>query len=190
MEDRQREQDAATGLETEGRGDGLAADQVDEQLDVREEASEDSAPEAPFEEEAGEDESSGSAVGESFDASGGEGAGGSDTSETPSAETIKNVQFDHLHESKRGGQGRSIEMLYDISLPVSVELGRTTLLIKDVLDLGPGSVVELNKLAGEPVDILVNGKLVARGEVVVVDENFGVRISNVCSPEERVRNLT
>ena len=173
MEDRQREQDAAMGVETEKHDDEFVTDQTDDQLDIRDEASEDAEPEAPLDTENGQNESS-----------------GSDASETAAAETVKNVQFDHLHESNRGGQGRSIEMLYDISLPVSVELGRTTLLIKDVLDLGPGSVVELNKLAGEPVDILVNGKLVARGEVVVVDENFGVRISNVCSPEERVRNLT
>ena len=74
-------------------------------------------------------------------------------------------------------------------LPISIELGRTKMPISDILGLGPGSVVELNKLAGEPVDLLVNNKVVAKGEVVVVDENFGLRITQLMTPEERLKAL-
>jgi len=74
-------------------------------------------------------------------------------------------------------------------LEVSVELGRTKMLINDLLQVGQGSVIELNKLAGEPLEILVNRKLVARGEVVVVNEKFGVRLTDVISPMERIKQL-
>ena len=80
-------------------------------------------------------------------------------------------------------------MLMDISLDVTVELGRSRQSIKDILSLSQGSVVELDKLAGEPVDVLVNQKPVAKGEVVVIDENFGVRITEILSPRERVAQL-
>ena len=70
-------------------------------------------------------------------------------------------------------------------MSVTVELGRSSLSVEEVLALGPGSVVELDKLAGEPVDVLVNGRLIARGEVVVVDENFGVRVTEIASPKKR-----
>ena len=75
----------------------------------------------------------------------------------------------------------SMDLLFDVQLNLSVELGRTSIPVREVLQLGPGSIVELDKLAGEPVDILVNGKLIARGEVVVVDENFGVRVTEIAS---------
>ncbi len=74
-------------------------------------------------------------------------------------------------------------------LPFSIELGRTKMSISEILALGPGSVVELNKLAGEPVDLLVNNKVVAKGEVVVIDENFGLRITQLITPEERLKAL-
>jgi len=80
-------------------------------------------------------------------------------------------------------------MLMDVTLPVSIELGRTSLKIEDILSLGPGSVVELDKLAGEPVDVLVNDRLLAKGEVVVIDENFGVRITSMISPQDRIKSL-
>ncbi|HOX27772.1 MAG TPA: flagellar motor switch protein FliN [bacterium] len=83
----------------------------------------------------------------------------------------------------------NIEVLLDVPLQVVVELGRTEMPIQKILELGPGSVVELNRLAGEPINILVNGKLVARGEVVVVDETFGVKITNIISPMERLTQL-
>ncbi len=79
-----------------------------------------------------------------------------------------------------------LELLFDIPLKVTVELGRTKMTLKEVLELSVGSLIELDKLTGEPVDILVNGKLIARGEVVVIDENFGVRITDIISPKERL----
>lgn len=81
---------------------------------------------------------------------------------------------------------RNIEMIMDVPLDVTVELGRTNKLIKDVLQFGHGSIIELDKLSGEPVDVLVNGKVIARGEVVVIDESFGVRISDIVHPSERI----
>lgn len=83
----------------------------------------------------------------------------------------------------------NLSLILDISLEVTVELGRTHRKIREVLELGPGSVVELDKLAGEPVDVLVNGKLFAKGEVVVIDENFGVRITDILTIEERIEAL-
>jgi CheC, inhibitor of MCP methylation len=83
----------------------------------------------------------------------------------------------------------NIDMIMDVPLQVTVELGRTKMLIKEILDLGPGSIVELDKLAGEPVDILVNNKLIAKGEVVVIDESFGVRITDIISKMERINKV-
>ena len=84
---------------------------------------------------------------------------------------------------------RNIDLILDVTLQVTVELGRTKKQIREVLALGPGSLLELDKLAGEAVDVLVNGKLIARGEVVVIDENFGVRITDIVSPAERAATL-
>ncbi|MBU2550744.1 MAG: flagellar motor switch protein FliN [Proteobacteria bacterium] len=86
--------------------------------------------------------------------------------------------------------GRPLDFILDIPLEVSVELGRTKMVINDLLQLGQGSVIELTKLAGEPLEILVNNKLVARGEVVVVNEKFGVRVTDIVSPMERVKSLS
>ena len=86
-------------------------------------------------------------------------------------------------------QARSVEFLLDVPLQVTVELGRTKMRIGDLLRLAKGSVVELDKLAGEPLDLRVNGQLVARGEAVIVNDKFGVRLSDVLSPSERVRTL-
>ncbi|MCH5145936.1 flagellar motor switch protein FliN [Desulfovibrio sp. UIB00] len=84
---------------------------------------------------------------------------------------------------------RELDFILDIPLDVSAELGRTRLLINELLQLGQGSVVELNKLAGEPLEVFVNGKLVARGEAVVINEKFGVRLTDIISPIERVKQL-
>lgn len=86
-------------------------------------------------------------------------------------------------------QDRNIEMLLDVELDVNIELGRTSLSIKRILELAPGSIVELDRMAGEPVDLMVNNKVVAKGEVVVVDESFGIRILSLVSPEERIKSL-
>jgi flagellar motor switch protein FliN len=83
----------------------------------------------------------------------------------------------------------NIQMLLDINLNVTIELGRTRLSIRKILELGPGSIIELDRMAGEPVDLLVNDKVVAKGEVVVVDEYFGIRIISLVSPEERIKQL-
>ncbi len=83
----------------------------------------------------------------------------------------------------------NINFLLDVPLDVAVELGRTRIAIKDMLQLGPGSVIELDKLIGEPVDLLVNDKLIAKGEVVVFDENFGIRITDIINPEDRLKSL-
>ena len=83
----------------------------------------------------------------------------------------------------------SLDLILDIPLTVTVELGRSKMLINDLLQLGQGSVIELTKLAGEPLEVLVNQKLVARGEVVVVNEKFGVKLTDIVSPMERVQSL-
>ena len=84
---------------------------------------------------------------------------------------------------------RRLELLLDVPLDLSVELGRTRMSIQELLNLGPGSVVELDKVAGEPLDILINERLVARGEVVVVNDKFGIRITDIVSPAERIARL-
>ena len=84
---------------------------------------------------------------------------------------------------------RRLDMLLDVPLDLSVELGRSRMTIQDLLGLGPGSVIELDKIAGEPLDILVNDRLVARGEAVVVNDKFGVRITDIVSQSERVARL-
>jgi flagellar motor switch protein FliN/FliY len=84
---------------------------------------------------------------------------------------------------------QNLDFILDIPLKVSVELGRAKVIIKDLLQLGQGSVIELDKLAGEPLEVLVNGKLVARGEVVVVNEKFGIRLTDIISPLERIESL-
>ena len=84
---------------------------------------------------------------------------------------------------------RTMDFLLDVTLLVTVEVGRARMTIQDLLQLGQGSVVELEKLAGEPLDIYVNGKQVARGEAVIVNEKFGVRLTDIISPEDRVEGL-
>lgn len=83
----------------------------------------------------------------------------------------------------------ALDMLLDIPLEISVELGRLRMLVKDVVELGTGSIIEIDKAAGEPVDVLVNGRLVAKGEVVVIEDNFGVRITEILTPQERLQKL-
>ena len=84
---------------------------------------------------------------------------------------------------------RDLDFILDIPLELTVELGRTKMMVNDLLQLGQGSIVELNKLAGEPLEICINKKLVARGEAVVVNEKFGVRLTDIVSPIERVKSL-
>jgi flagellar motor switch protein FliN/FliY len=104
--------------------------------------------------------------------------------------------LDEIDEMSGGGKGggkvdtKSLDLILDIPLTVAVELGRSKILINDLLQLGQGSVIELTKLVGEPLEVLVNNKLVARGEVVVVNEKFGVRLTDIVTPMERVQFLT
>jgi flagellar motor switch protein FliN/FliY len=92
-------------------------------------------------------------------------------------------------EAASTGEIKSMDLILDIPLTVAVELGRSKMLINDLLQLGQGSVIELTKLVGEPLEVLVNQKLVARGEVVVVNEKFGVRLTDIVSPMERVQSM-
>jgi len=103
--------------------------------------------------------------------------------------SVSKAEFQQLSEPSASPETRNIDLLMDVNLPISIELGRTKMSIADILSLGPGSVVELAKLAGEPVDVLVNQKIVARGEVVVIDENFGVRVTQLMTAEERLKAL-
>ncbi len=97
--------------------------------------------------------------------------------------------FDKSLAMSSQSQSPNVDMLLDIPLNVTIELGRARLSIRKILELGPGSIVELDRLAGEPVDLLVNDRVVARGEVVVVDEYFGIRVLSLISPEERIKQL-
>ena len=90
---------------------------------------------------------------------------------------------------EESGEPASLDLILDIPLAVTVELGRSKMLINDLLQLGQGSVIELTKLVGDPLEVLVNNKLVARGEVVVVNEKFGVRLTDIVTPMERVKSL-
>ena len=92
-------------------------------------------------------------------------------------------------ETNMDQDARDLDFILDIPLELTVELGRTKMMVNDLLQLGQGSIVELNKLAGEPLEICINSKLVARGEAVVVNEKFGVRLTDIVSPIERVKSL-
>jgi flagellar motor switch protein FliN/FliY len=89
----------------------------------------------------------------------------------------------------KGGAAQDIDLILDIPVQLTVELGRTKIAIKNLLQLAQGSVVELEGLAGEPMDVLVNGCLIAQGEVVVVNEKFGIRLTDIITPSERIRKL-
>lgn len=94
----------------------------------------------------------------------------------------KNIQND-------GAKDHKLDLLLDLTLQVSIELGHTKMLIRDILELQRGSIIELDKLASEPVDILVNGKKVAEGEVVVIEKHFGIRITSLVDSTERLKNI-
>ncbi len=102
---------------------------------------------------------------------------------------VQPAQFAPLGNAKLTKETSNIGLILDVPLQVTVELGNTRMKIKEILELGVGSIVELDKLAGDPVDIYVNGKLIAKGEVVVIDENFGIKVTDIISPIERVNTL-
>jgi flagellar motor switch protein FliN/FliY len=98
--------------------------------------------------------------------------------------------FSRLTGEGAGGAPREIDLVLDIPVCLTVELGRTKIAIKNILQLAQGSVIELDAMAGEPMDVLVNGCLIAQGEVVVVNEKFGIRLTDVVTPSERIRRAT
>lgn len=102
---------------------------------------------------------------------------------------VQPVYFQPLDETSVHTEQNNIDLILDIPLQISVELGKTKKMIQEILDLSSGSIIELDKMAGEPVDILVNGKAIAKGEVVVIDDNFGVRITDIVNPSNRISHL-
>ena len=104
----------------------------------------------------------------------------------PAQQNVSPVQFQSFDTAALMQQKENISLIMDVPLEVTVELGRTNKKIKDILEFVPGTIIELDKLAGDPIDIMVNGKFVARGEVVVIDENFGIKITDIINVEDRI----
>ncbi len=128
-------------------------------------------------ETAGEEDPWAEALGEQADA------------EASAAASAESANFDELTDSSLPDSDVNLDVVLDISVNLSMEIGRTKISIRNLLQLNQGSVVELERLAGEPMDVLVNGTLIARGEVVVVNEKFGIRLTDIISPAERVKKL-
>lgn len=105
-------------------------------------------------------------------------------------ETVSPASFANFSSGASPTAGNDINMILDIPVQLTVELGRTRIPIKHILQLAQGSVVELEALAGEPMDVLVNGYLIAQGEVVVVNDKFGIRLTDIVTPSERMRRLS
>lgn len=137
-----------------------------------------------------EDKSDGGASSDSLDADWGEAF----NEAAAAADNFESTRFQNLDEDGRGrrtstGDEIKMDVILDIPVTISMEIGRTQISIRSLLQLNQGSVVELDRFAGEPMDILVNGTLIAHGEVVVVNDKFGIRLTDVISPSERVRKL-
>jgi len=111
--------------------------------------------------------------------------------EATAEDATESAQFQELEADAGAGESAdvSLDAILDVPVTISMEIGRTSINIRNLLQLNQGSVVELNRLAGEPMDVLVNGTLIAQGEVVVVNEKFGIRLTDVISPSERVKRL-
>lgn len=110
--------------------------------------------------------------------------------EPPSAKReICSVEFEELKKDRNGAKTLDLDFILDIPLTVTVELGRGPMQVGELLQLSQGSIVELSKLAGEPMDVFANKQLIAKGEVVVVNDRFGVRLTDIVSPEERINRL-
>lgn len=113
----------------------------------------------------------------------------------PAPEEIKELLQETSSSSSKTGKssdpkgGRGLDFLYDIPLQISVEVGRSKILLRDLLKMGEGYVIELDKLAGEPLDLYVNSRLIARGEAVMVGDKFGIRLTDVVSTSDRIENL-
>ena len=102
---------------------------------------------------------------------------------------VSAVELDEFDTEAKNGPSPELELILDIPVSISMEVGRTSITIRNLLQLNQGSVIELDRLAGEPLDVLVNGTLIAHGEVVVVNEKFGIRMTDVISPSERIKKL-
>ncbi|MBA1445638.1 MAG: flagellar motor switch protein FliN [Chromatiales bacterium] len=106
------------------------------------------------------------------------------------ADAAKTAEFEELKEDGAKDDTVNLDAILDVPVVISMEIGRTRINIRNLLQLNQGSVVELDRLAGEPMDVLVNGTLIAQGEVVVVNEKFGLRLTDIISPSERVKRLS
>ena len=115
---------------------------------------------------------------------------GSGSGMTTVTETVSPAAFTNFNSSATPNAGNDLNMILDIPVQLTVELGRTRIPIKHILQLAQGSVVELETMAGEPMDVLVNGYLIAQGEVVVVNDKFGIRLTDIVTPSERMRRLS
>lgn len=116
--------------------------------------------------------------------------GGLDVSAIDTLPEVEDQKIDSppIEDVRIEGIDPKLQLLLDLQLPVSIELGRTNMLIRDILRLGRGSVIEFDKLVSEPIDVLINGKKVAEGEVVVIDKHFGIRITTLIDPAERLKS--
>jgi len=112
------------------------------------------------------------------------------TEVSEAAPQVSPAQFANFAPAVAASAGNDLNMILDIPVQLTVELGRTRIPIKNILQLAQGSVIELETLAGEPMDVLVNGYLIAQGEVVVVNERFGIRLTDIVTPSERMRRLS
>jgi flagellar motor switch protein FliN/FliY len=114
---------------------------------------------------------------------------GTDMNEPTTLEEMEGANEANLHKSMGLGAEVNLDVILDVPVTMAMEVGRTKISIRNLLQLNQGSVVELDRAAGEPLDVFVNGTLVAHGEVVVINEKFGIRLTDVISPAERVRKL-
>ena len=115
----------------------------------------------------------------------------SETEASPNETPVERAEFDELGENAGADSGQDInlDVVLNVDLDLALEVGRTTISVRNLLQLNQGSVVELDRLAGEPLDVLVNGTLIARGEVVVVNDKYGIRLTDVVSPAERIKRF-
>ncbi|WP_027857832.1 flagellar motor switch protein FliN [Marinobacterium jannaschii] len=115
--------------------------------------------------------------------------GGDEAAEEPAGEQPRAVELDELQDEGQPVADPKLDVILDIPVTLSMEVGETDIAIRNLLQLNQGSVIELDRMAGEPLDVKVNGTLIAHGEVVVVNERYGIRLTDVISPQERIRRL-
>ena len=126
---------------------------------------------------------------ETVDEEGTDSTGSVDAQMSDAQQDVDRVALDELTEDEHPNTNPDLDVILDIPVSISMEVGRTSITIRNLLQLNQGSVIELDRLAGEPLDVLVNGTLIAHGEVVVVNEKFGIRMTDVISPSERIKKL-